>query len=337
MISKANDSFDFDKLQLTIPTPTNSPDTYFTAIKHDDLPLYVQAPQCTPKQGITKSGKKFYTDIMLTNKDVTFIHWVETLETKVQNLIYKQSEKWFDPMLDENEIETAFTSPLKIYKSGKYYLLRVDVNPQTKIFDERNDINSREQLQLSDVTSDTNFASIVEIHGIKFTSKNFQLVFEIRQMVIVSADPFGGNCFIKRDIQIEKEVEKTTETQKSNITLEIENEISDDTDIATNENIEVDITEEIKYEGDGDGDGEKEEGESESESEKEETQGDMTNIDIDIDLLDDNNVLNLKPPDAVYYEIYQRAKDWLKECQKKTEQATYDLNQIKELYKIEDN
>jgi hypothetical protein len=67
-----------------------------------------------------------YCDLVFTNENEDFIHWVEYLEEHIQTTIYKNKE-WFESSLELKDIEDSFTSPFKIYKSGKFYLLRVNI------------------------------------------------------------------------------------------------------------------------------------------------------------------------------------------------------------------
>ena len=114
-------SHDFSTLCLGPPT-TVAGGSYFTRIMHkNNKPLYVQTPKCFSKQGFVKSGKRIYVDLMFDNNDTIFIDWIERLEAKCQELVYVKGEKWFQTKLEKDDIETAFTSPFKIYKSGKYY------------------------------------------------------------------------------------------------------------------------------------------------------------------------------------------------------------------------
>ena len=76
-----------------------------------------------------------------------------------------------------NDIESAFTSPMRIYKSGKFYLVRVNIKvnystnvPMLKIYNE-----NETPITIDDVTPENNMISIIEIQGIKFTSRNFQI------------------------------------------------------------------------------------------------------------------------------------------------------------------
>jgi hypothetical protein len=155
--------------------------------------LYIQTPKSLTKQGFVKSGKKIYVDLMFDNNDTVFINWIENLEAKCQELIFSKGDNWFQTKLDKDDIESAFTSPFKIYKSGKFYLLRVNVKPNVKIFNDDTKI-----INLDDLAADKTLISIIEIQGIKFSSRNFQIEIELKQSMVVSPDPFLDACFIKK-------------------------------------------------------------------------------------------------------------------------------------------
>ena len=148
--------YDFSNLYLGPPS-TIAGGAYFTRIMYNNnKQLYIQTPKSLTKQAFVKSGKKIYIDLMFDNNDTVFINWIENLETKCQELIFSKSDNWFQTKLDKDDIETAFTSPLKIYKSGKFYLLRVNVKPNVKVFND--DVNN---INLDDLTSDKTLISIM--------------------------------------------------------------------------------------------------------------------------------------------------------------------------------
>jgi len=185
--------YDFSKIYLGPPS-TLAGGAYFTRIMYNNNKLlYVQTPKCLTKQGFVKSGKKIFADLMFDNNDTIFINWIENLESKCQELIHNKGDAWFQTKLEKDDIETAFTSPFKIYKTGKYYLLRVNVKPNIKIYNETDTV-----IKIEDITPDKNIISILEIQGIKFTSRNFQIEIELKQSMVVSPDPFLDECFIKK-------------------------------------------------------------------------------------------------------------------------------------------
>jgi len=187
-------NFDFTKLSLGVLSSIQG-GAYFTRIFFENKPVYIQTPTCSTKQGFIKHGKKIYSDLMFTNNDEVFINWLENLETKCHQLIHEKADSWFssENKLELNDIESAFTSPIKTFKSGRYYLLRVNAKPTLPIYGE-----SQNLVKFEDVSTDSSNISILEVQGIKFTSRNFQIEIELKQAMIVSPDPFLESCFIKK-------------------------------------------------------------------------------------------------------------------------------------------
>jgi len=224
-IIEPNKNFDFSKLSLSYPNSIQN-NTYFTRILYKDKPLYIQTPKIITKQGFVKNNKKIYCDLLFDNTNEDFIYWIENLENKCQSLIYSKSNEWFEKTLELNEIESAFNSCLKLFKSGKYYLLRSNVkinslngNPFIKIYDEK-----EKTLTMDDVHTETNIISIIEVEGIKFTNKNFQIDLELKQMMVLNTDIIFENCLIKKRNDVSSENSNTY----TNIVSAQENTIIDD-------------------------------------------------------------------------------------------------------------
>jgi hypothetical protein len=197
-IFQPNDQFDFSQLSLAHPTGIQG-GAYFTKIQMQNKPLYIETPKSLTRQGFVKNGKKIYCDLMFDNNDEQLIHWLENLETKCQELIYKKGETWFENKLELSDIESAFASPMRIYKSGKYYLVRVNVKvnystnmPLVKIYNE-----NEMPVSVEDVTPENNIISIVEVQGIKFTSRNFQIELELKQSMVLNSEKIFESCLIK--------------------------------------------------------------------------------------------------------------------------------------------
>jgi hypothetical protein len=234
--------YDFSNLYLGPPS-TLAGGAYFTRMMYNNNKLlYLQTPKCLTKQGVVKSGKKMFVDLMFDNNDTVFINWIENLETKCQELIYSKGEAWFQSKLEKDDIETAFTSPFKIYKSGKYYLLRVNVKPNIKIYNETD-----ESIKIEDITPEKTIISILELQGIRFTSRNFQIEIELKQSMVVSPDPFLDECFIKKPVRRNPVPSNTVPTAvipfekivNSNTSNTIDLDISDEDDEVVEENIDV--------------------------------------------------------------------------------------------------
>jgi hypothetical protein len=343
--------YDFSKLYLGPPT-TLAGGAYFTRLMYNtNKQLFIQTPKCLTKQGFIKSGKKVYTDLMFDNNDTVFINWIENLETKCQELIFSKGQNWFETKLEKDDIESAFTSPFKIFKSGKYYLLRVNVKQNIKIYDEKDQINSE------DISSDKTIISILEIQGIKFTSRNFQIEIELKQSMIVSPDPFLDECFIKKPVRKQTMKEVTiVEESKNEIVTNLDDFIDKTAkDLAENikpletESIDLEISFDKIPEEESIKDVEKsvmkelEEvnivldiEELEPVEEKKEDPNILKEVDLSSTLENSLETITLKKPNQVYYEIYQKAREKAKEAKKNAIVAYLEMKNIKKTYMLDD-
>ena len=138
-IYDTNDTFDFNKIHISKPI-SSSNGVFILKTTVDEKPLYVNPPKCSLKLS-AKGTKRTHCDFIFSQENDQFIRWIENLEKIVQDKIYENRSQWFETDLEKEDIENYFTSSLKIYKSGKYYLLRTNLpNPQQrqsfKIYDE---------------------------------------------------------------------------------------------------------------------------------------------------------------------------------------------------------
>ena len=208
-VYQADETFNFDNLQLEHPVsmPGNS---YFTSITMAGQPVYVETPQITTKQGFVKNAKKVVCDLLFSSNESDFIHWIETLETTCHNLVYKNSGDWFQDKLEYDDIENAFSPCMKSYKSGKYQACRCLIgidhkngNPLTKVYDEtETPVSHTEVNELSQIIG------IVEIKGIRFTTRSFQIEIDLRQVMILKIDTVFDKCLIKKGGKITEKTNK---------------------------------------------------------------------------------------------------------------------------------
>jgi hypothetical protein len=178
---------------------------------------------------------------MFDNNSSVLINWFENLEERCQKLLHEKGTSWFQNALEISDIESAFNSIIRVYKSGKYYLVRTNVKnnhnnePYIKIFNE-NEVT----LGLEDVTTETNIISILEIQGIKFTTRNFQIEIELKQVMILNNEPIFESCLIKNSLNNKAEslvktesVVKTESIIKTEL-LKQENQINDKDETLSN-------------------------------------------------------------------------------------------------------
>lgn len=340
-ILEPNENFDFSLVSLGQPNSIQG-GAYFTKLQFKEKPLYIETPQSLTRQGFVKNGKKMVVDLMFDNTNEEFIHWLENLEIRCQQLIYSKGDTWFQNKLEMNDIETAFNSPLKVYKSGKFYLVRVNVkmnytsnNPYVKIFNE-NEI----PLTIDDVNTDTSVVSVLEIQGIKFTTRSFQIEMEVKQMMILNTYEIFENCVIKHKSKTDKKLNDTCDLdcsikQTNDENIQFETNTTLDYSEPLNETTEQSEISELFLEND------KTEKQILHSEEFLNTiklspldENDLTEVNIDD--IDNLETIQLKKPNQVYYEIYKEARKKAKEAKKNAMIAFLEAKNIKKTYMLED-
>lgn len=195
-LKQPNNEFNFENLKLSTPMSMNN-GNYFLKYTLENNPLYIEVPKCSIKQGFIKASKRVYCDLMFTNENEEFITWLENLETYSQKKIFENRSEWFETELDESDIENSFTSLLKPFKSGKYYILRVSVpinlgKVNLKIYDEY-----EQEKNLDDVKENTKVLGALEIRGIKCSSRSFNIEIELKQMLVLNEKNIFDKCILK--------------------------------------------------------------------------------------------------------------------------------------------
>ena len=153
-----------------------------------------------------KAGKRMYCDLMFTNENESFIRWLENLDSVSQKAIFENRKKWFETELEEHDIENSFTPPLKVYKSGKYYIVRVNIpivlgKPNLKIYDDHEVL-----VDIDAIRENENVATILEIQGVKCSPRSFQIEIEMKQLLILKPVDLFDRCVFK----VDREPEPTT-------------------------------------------------------------------------------------------------------------------------------
>jgi hypothetical protein len=301
---------------------------------------------------------------MFTPDNQNILNWFETSVEKVQQLIYEKRNVWFHNEMDLEDIESAFVSPVRTYKSGKYYLIRANINPNNfNVYDEdENPVN----IELLNDTSNK-IIPLIEILGVKFTSRSFQLEISLKQTMIIQEKNLLSNCLIKRsnplernNIKQEQEQEQEQETVFEKIDTKINNNQLDEKEIdesekmeegdnlilkqeqqpsqyqesiLKNNELEIDnkinlITEEGNIEKDLEDDLE----EDFTEQENSDNKYNLEEVSIDID--DSEQSINLKKPNEVYIEIWKEARQKAKQARKAAIEAYLEAKSIKNTYML---
>jgi len=170
---------------------------------------------------------------MFTNENTEFIEYIENLEQYSQKYIFDNRQKWFETELEENDIENSFNSCMKIYKSGKYYCLRVSVprilgKSNLKIYDENEQL-----VEIENIKEDDKVICALEVQGIKCSARSFQIEMEVKQMVLIKQKNIFEKCVLlkKEQRQILQNQESVIEKESKDLSTEHINEIIvDDTE-----------------------------------------------------------------------------------------------------------
>ena len=351
-IVEPNEAFDFSKLSLAHPVGIQG-GAYFTKIENNNKPLYIQTIKSQTRQGIVKTGKKYYCDLMFDKNAAPLISWFENLEERCQKLIFDRRDTWFQNNLEENDIESAFSSTIRVYKSGKFYLLRTNIKnhnnmPAVKIYNEH-----EIPLTADDIKTETNIISILEIQGIKFTARNFQIEIDLKQVMILDNEPMFDNCLIKtskRPVEPAAAIQETEDIGTLEKDDELE-ELSVETIVASepaaivagslsamNDPLPtIEVTDDLAVaEAVG---GEETAIELEFEDltgDIEENPNELKEINsLELSAGDALETIQLKKPNEVYFEIYKAARNKAKAAKKNALLAYLEAKNIKKTYMLD--
>lgn len=333
--------FDFTKLTLTYPKSVAS-GSYFTKILHSQSPLYLQIPKCNTKNGLVKSAKKMTCELLLDNMNEELVGWFESLDNRCKELLQQNSEEWFGNSISIEDVDNAFGTTTRLYKSGKFSLVKTNIKvnattdtPILSVYDEK------QKPQLVDtITQETNMVAILEITGIRFTSRHFNVEIDIKQIMIVDDTYEEDVCFNKCLITPRGKIEYTPENNNSlealftgsNTNCKKETEIppvsvlelkasTHDNQICNKKNEvfeEVDVNKNIGMEHHDDN-----EDDIIIENEKEDELS-------EVDCLQEISLeeITLNKPEEIYYELYRKTKQ-------KAKEALLEAKRIKEQYQLD--
>ena len=342
-----NKEFDFSKLSLSQPIAVQG-GAYFTKLKFNSEPFYIQTPKCLTKQGINETSKKAYMDLMFTSDDDVVIEWFETLESTLVNLIFQKKHLWFQDDIEFADIENFFNPITRAYKGGKFHLIRTSITKNKTnnqytcgVYDENENV-----LPITDIKESNIIIPILEVIGIKFSARNFQLELVGKQIMVLNNKPLFNSCLIKRNNNISKSVNNNDlEEESSHLesTTKIESEINEDKESIDESSSNIidellegnEIEEEIKEDNKKEISLEDLELKEQINESKLEESNDLEDVSEKINTTNDETI-KLKNPNEVYMEIYKIAKQKAKQHKKAAISAYLEAKKIKNTYLLED-
>jgi hypothetical protein len=230
--------------------------------------------------------------------------------------------------MEQHDIENYFTPPLKLYKSGKFYLVRVNApygltQTSLNIYNE-----SEEKVDPDTIEENSNVITILEVQGVKCSSRSFQLEFEMKQMMLLNPTNIFDKCILGESIKKPKELPEMSEDsdEPAAVSLETsEDEKVQEKQVEAEETLDASTKEESVVEVPPEP--------SESKSEDENV---LFEFDLNLDKVSDPEPLQIKPRTDVYYEMYKEAKRKARMARNLALSAYMEAKQIKDTYKLED-
>ena len=321
MIYETNETFDFQKtISFTSPKSITGGNYFIKCLTPGQNPLYIQTPKGKSKQKWIKTGKKMYGDFVFTQDDESFLKWMEEFEAFCQKTLFEHRSEWFESELEIHDIENSFAASLKIYKSGKQHVLRANIPLRLgkcalKIYDEQ-----EQEVDPETISESTNMIAILEIQGIRCSSRSFQLEYEVKQILVLNPVDIFEKCILlsKKSDLVEPNplIKKDTLPEKD--TLEKEKE-----------KVEVFVLE--KKEENDLGIHSFQEEEVKEEAVKEEVK-DLEVIELSIPAESSEEIIQLKKRNEVYFEMYKEAKKKAKMARKFALSAYLEAKRIKNTY-----
>ena len=373
MLYEPNSDFDFTKVILGSPNGLQG-GSYFTKLLVNNNPLYLQIPKCELKQGLVVTEKKKYCDLMFNHDNTSVIEWFEKIEQRAQELMFEKKDIWFHEDLEISDIENAFTSPIRSYKSGRFYLVRC-MFPKIINSDTISCYNENEEPISVDTLNEKNIEIIplIEVQGIKFSSKNFQIEIGMKQIMVIKKNAVFKNCMIKNpnanadsgansvadDADDANSVaddandandggdDANSGADDANSVADDANSVADDADDGGDD---ADDADDVDDADDGGDDADEEQTEN-TENEDIFATTDINNVnneepktrkgkteeleEVNLSIDDVNDSIKLKQPNEVYYTMWRSARQKAKIAKKEAILAYLEAKKIKENYMLD--
>ena len=301
-IYNPDETFDFSRITLANPQPAQA-GSFFTKLSLDSTkPLYIQFPKCSTKQNIIEALKGKYCDLMYERTDedkMTLMTWIETFEHACQDKINEKKALWFQTELSSDDIESMMSPMTRLYKSGKYVLIRAYLN-SSKHSGKDKCISYDENempVDLESISSDKYIIPMILVDGIKFTSRSFEIELKLVQIMVIDPPPpikeIIPLCLIKNKILPAVAAVAAVASEEPILSI-----LDKETDL---EIVDSDTIEEVN-----------------------------------LDFNDIKESITLKKPNDVYYEIYKAAREKAKNMRKVAIEAYLEAKEIKTKYMLTD-
>ena len=369
LIYNIADNFNFNNLKVENPSLINA-NNYFSKIynNNSNKNFYIQLPKCKTKHGIINSNNKCFCELEFNSNEKIVVEFFENLENFCLKEICNNKALWFydSDNISTDDIQEYITPIMRSYKGGKKFLIKTNIKQDKLIIYDENE----KKINLTDYDDANEFIPLLNINGIKFSKSSFIIdIVLVQFMVLYPSDSFENQILIKLNKQdhssskeekkellenkLENKLEKNLEEsdiKEDNKKEEVEDNletckkliindsnINDDSNINEDSNINDDynIENEIAQFNNNN---------NENNSFKYLINSLETiecNNDGSIELNNLDNIaentepMELKTHEAIYLEIYKKAKQKAKEIRKNAIAAFLEAKNIKTKYNLD--
>ena len=198
------DTFPFKHIFFSQPKPIGGGGYFIKINDSNDIPLCIQFPKCVTKNGLVKTKRHNYTDLLYEKESSeSVIQWIEQIETKCLNFLDEKKNIWFGDDITKEDIENMLNPIYRLYKSGKNVCIRSYID-----YDKKNDKNIlsifnedgrpyKEKTDLDDIS----FIPLIQLSGIKFSTKSIEIELKLLQGLVIKLPSIEETCLILRNNQ----------------------------------------------------------------------------------------------------------------------------------------
>ena len=370
LIYNIAENFNFNNLKVENPSLVNA-NNYFSKIynNNSNKNFYIQLPKCKTKHGIVNSNSKCFCELEFNSNEKLVVEFFENLENFCLKEICANKALWFydSDNISSDDIQEYMTPIMRSYKGGKKFLIKTNIKQDKLIVYDENE----KKINLTDYDDANEFIPLLNINGIRFSKSSFIIdIILVQFMVLYPCDSFENQILIKFNKQ-EINSTKQESIQDNKIESNEENIINnkqtikeDDLEVCeklvmkdSNQN-EEDSNQNEEDSNQNEEDSNQNE-ETSNQNEETSNQNEDTNTEknsfkylinsletiecnndgsidlINLDTIAENTEpIELKTHEAIYLEIYKKAKQKAKEIRKNAIEAFLEAKNIKNKYNL---
>ena len=356
LIYNIAENFNFNNLKVENPSLVNA-NNYFSKIynNNSNKNFYIQLPKCKTKHGIVNSNSKCFCELEFNSNEKLVVEFFENLENFCLKEICANKALWFydSDNISSDDIQEYMTPIMRSYKGGKKFLIKTNIKQDKLIVYDENE----KKINVTDYDDANEFIPLLNINGIRFSKSSFIIdIILVQFMVLYPCDSFENQILIKFNKQ-EINSTKQESIQDNKIESNEENIINNKQTIKEDD-LEVCEKLVMKDSNQNEEDSNQNE-ETSNQNEETSNQNEDTNTEknsfkylinsletiecnndgsidlIDLDTIAENTEpIELKTHEAIYLEIYKKAKQKAKEIRKNAIEAFLEAKNIKNKYNL---